>query len=160
MISAAFGLALTLMSAEVTTATTAVAFSTPAPIAYEAPSLWRKSFLLLSTGRYQYDNGDRTAITQDDPNNPGQEILNERYDPTGEDFYDLTTTIGGEIGYGPMQLALRFDTALYFHEPIASPNANRLIRENLIQRYDNVYNLDYISASYSCLLYTSPSPRD
>lgn len=149
MISAAFGLALTLMSAEVTTATTAVAFSTPAPIAYEAPSLWRKSFLLLSTGRYQYDNGDRTAITQDDPNNPGQEILNERYDPTGEDFYDLTTTIGGEIGYGPMQLALRFDTALYFHEPIASPNANRLIRENLNQRYDNVYNLDYISASYS-----------
>lgn len=117
-------------------------------IEIEEPSPWRYGFLLLSTARYQFDNGDRTQLTAINPIT-GVEELDTRYDPTGEDFYDLTTTIGGEVGYGAMQLAMRFDTALYFHEPIAHPDAVPRIPQNLEQRYEDVYNLDYISASYA-----------
>ncbi|MEQ8280672.1 MAG: DUF6029 family protein [Deltaproteobacteria bacterium] len=155
-----FGAALALLaspvaSAEVTTSSIATSsaaptlFSTtPIETSFEEPSPWRTGFLLLSTARYQYDNGDRTQLTAINPNT-GVLELDTRYDPTGENFYDLVTTIGGEVGYGPMQVAMRFDTALFFNEPVAHPDAVPRIAENLEQRYNNVYNLDYISASYS-----------
>ncbi len=153
-----FGAALALLArpawAEVGTSSTATTSATSffttseTPVAFEEPSPWRYGFLLLSTARYQFDNGDRTQLTAINPIT-GVEELDTRYDPTGEDFYDLVTTIGGEVGYGPMQLAMRFDTALFFHEPIAHPDAVPRISENLEQRYNNVYNLDYISGSYA-----------
>lgn len=139
-LSFALALVPAVASAQVASSSTAVA--------YEAPiSKLRYSFMVLSTLRYQLNNGNVTevGVTLDD----GTRIPNPTYLPTGEDLYDATTTFGAEIAYEQMQLAARFDTALYFHEPVAAENAVPRLRRDLIRRYDNVYQLEYISASYS-----------
>jgi hypothetical protein len=94
-------------------------------------------FLLLSTARWQLDNGNRTQ--------PGD----QRYDPTGENFGDLVTTIGGSVTYRELIAAVRFDTALFLRPPVAGPGASTLIQRELTNRYQDLFRLEYLSATYA-----------
>lgn len=119
--------------------------------AERAPPWWSKlrySFVLLTTARWQFDNGDRTKPFFD-PDNDGQPDINGNWNPSGEDFGDLTTTIGGSIGYGRWLLAARFDAALYAHRPVAAPDASALIERDLRDRYARLFRAEYVALSYT-----------
>lgn len=100
-------------------------------------SAWQFEFSLESTARWQFDNGDRTL--------PGQ----PNYDPTGENFGDLISTLGASVRRDRFQAAVRMDGAYYHHEPVAAEDAPNAIRINLEDRYVSQIQLEFLSASYS-----------
>ena len=97
----------------------------------------RYELLLLSTARWQQDNGDLT------------ELGHPKWNPTGEDFGDLVTTVGGSIGYEQLLFAARFDTALYFHRPVPADSASPLVKGDLQDRYVNQVRPEYLALSYN-----------
>ena len=116
----------------------------------------RYGFVLLSTVRWQFDNGDRTepflrdgAGRFEDRDGDGLPDINGNWNPSGEDFGDLTTTIGGSIGYERWLLAARFDTVFYAHRPVAAPEASALIERDLHDRYVNLFRAEYLALSYT-----------
>jgi hypothetical protein len=102
-----------------------------------APDAPQYDLFLLSTARWQLDNGDRTR-----PGDP-------RYDPTGENFGDLVSTLGASVTYRELIAAIRFDTALYLRPPVAGPGASTLIQRSLTSRYQDLFSLEYLSATYA-----------
>jgi hypothetical protein len=92
---------------------------------------------LSSVARWQIDNGDRTV--------PGA----RDYDPTGENFGDLVSTIGASINYEEFLAAVRIDESWYVHQPIAAVGASRLTQDQLTDRYRDQVLLEYAALSYS-----------
>lgn len=117
----------------------------PASAAQAAPATpaWyeaiRPEFILLSTGRYQGNDGNHTTLSE----NGGA------WDPTGRKFGDLVTTVGGSLSYQKWVVATRLDLIQYFHAPKAATPTFPSIRDKLKARYRNQVQLEYISASYS-----------
>jgi len=97
----------------------------------------RYEFVLLSTMRWQQDNGDIT------------ELGDNNWDPSGEDLGDIVTTFGGSVGYREWLLAVRFDSAFYVHEPVAHPTASQLVQNQLQDRYVSQFRPEYIALSYN-----------
>ena len=97
----------------------------------------RSEFTLRTTGRWQLDNGDRTQL--------GDRLFN----PSGENFGDLVSTIGGKVTYGEVQGTLRVDAAGYVHRPVPAASASQLIRNELADRYVNTVQIEYVSVQYA-----------
>ncbi len=120
----------------------------PRGIPVEPPSSWRDKlryeFLILSTARWQQDNGDLTELYF-----PGTTTVNRRWNPSGENFGALATTIGGSVGYERWLFALRLDSAYYLYEPEAHPNSSSLVKGELQERYINQLRPEYLALSYN-----------
>lgn len=115
--------------------------ASPVGIPVEPSTDWqdklRYSFVLLSTARWQTDNGNITTLADNN------------WNPTGENFGDIVTTIGGSVGYEQWLLAARFDTAFYVHRPQPHPTASALVKSELQDRYINQVRPEYVALSYS-----------
>lgn len=103
--------------------------ASPLPFQYE--------LTLSSTARWQLDNGDRTTPFVRD------------YDPTGENFGDLVSTLGASLTYDRFLAAVRIDEAWYLHQPIAAMGASQLIQDQLTDRYRDQLRLEYAAVTYS-----------
>ncbi|MCA9550066.1 MAG: hypothetical protein KC933_08530 [Myxococcales bacterium] len=127
--------------AQVGTSSTAPTQNLADPVGIPVAEPWYKKLryelLVLSTARWQQDNGDLT------------EAGHSKWNPSGENFGDLVTTIGGSVGYERFLFAARFDTAFYFHKPVAAESASPLIQLDLQDRYVNQVRPEYIAFSYN-----------
>lgn len=113
----------------------------PAGIPVKPKRSWqdklRYEFLVLSTARWQQDNGDLT------------EYPSNIWNPTGENFGDIITTLGASVGYEQWLLAARIDTAFYVHKPVRHPTASARVTTELQDRYVNQVRPEYLALSYS-----------
>lgn len=113
--------------------------SQPAPMARSFWSQLRPEFSLVSTLRYQADDGNHTTLQA----NGGA------WDPVAEDFGDMVTTVGGAVRYRAFSLAARLDLVGYAHKPTAADPTFPSIENKLLDRYKDQLQLEYIAASYS-----------
>ncbi|MEO1230961.1 MAG: DUF6029 family protein [Myxococcota bacterium] len=124
-------------------------------------------FVLQSTARWQVDNGESSEFFNTLTGAPqacmsneecaGDSVcfegtcrsLNRQYDPSGENFGDLVTTVGGTARWEAFVATARIDTAVYVSAPEAAPDASSFIADRLEERYENQIQAEYFSLAYS-----------